>query len=732
MAEERGQATPGDKDEEEKYSGVVRNPNAYVPPGARKGGAGIPARKPEPKAEAKPAAAAAADKAPEVVAPVPVTPASKTNGSAPSAPPATAPAAAEVANIPIVQAPSPTPASIPTRSSADPVIDPAIASQGPRAAPTTMMRSTSQVPPASNGSDAAAAVPLSTSPALQSIPPMGAVVDQARQFVNLERERVEARKQSMAKTERAHVLSDLKAWQSKFKVPLPIPKDILPILTKDEVKQKAIEEKATKALHEEKPKAASKSPSPSPAPPAAVAVAARPPPSPQPDAPKAAAGPKKIAMKIPEIPPFKRKAPPAVPVPETAAQNISLVTSPTPSHTSITSGGAAAKLNPNASAFVFKPNPSAAAFKPSDSSAVNSPASQAAKLPGTPVLAGAAAAASSTSTASKNPFYREGPPKRLTVNPRDDFNPFKHGQVPSASAVAPQWPYTGRRSSIALSGPPVHPGMQPGSFEGEDPSSPHQGPPQMLQGGVPPQFMNYYRYPPGMHPQMQGGMLGPMFQPGSGFISPQQMGQSPSHHGQPPHPGPNGMPLYFPNGMPRECATRAATAARSRPVYDANYPQPTPNSSLLRCSTTPTDLDDRARVDRCSTRAKSHTRLLTVGLLTLAYLTHQCSRRCRSRASREASPTSSSSHYLRRVGRQRHPSMGLKDRRCMGRRDEAKVMAMSRAGLACSRCDVSCHASARTRAQRACVCGGGGGGAVGEIEVLSVGGGRWGQQWRSQ
>lgn len=423
-----------------------------------------------------------------------------------------------------------------------------------------MARSTSSVPQQANG-EAGAGAPKA---------PMGAVLDQARQFVESERERATARKQVMVKTERAHVLADLKSWQSQFKVPLPIPKDILPILSKDEAKQKQIETKADKALLEiEEHKKLAKSPKP------AAAVPSTP------ETPKQSpGGVKKIPMKIPEIPPFRKRVPPAVPVPETAAQNISIMTSPTPSHSSITSGGAAAKLNPNASAFVFKPNPSAAAFKPADAAAaVVSPASGAAKLPAIPAhaapppppaaaaappvaaapvpapvaspAAGAAApppaAAASTSasasTKQQNPFYKDGPPKRIVVDPRSDFNPFKNAaghQVPQANTVPAAWPYTGRRSSIAAFNTPLHPmAMQPGGggFDGEDPSSPHQGPPPMLQG-LPPNMLPFYRYQPGMPPQVQGGMMAaPMFSPGPN-VFPQQMGSP--HLGQQPPQGPNG------------------------------------------------------------------------------------------------------------------------------------------------------------------------------------------------
>lgn len=122
-----------------------------------------------------------------------------------------------------------------------------------------------------------------------------------------------------------------------------MPKDILPILTKDEQKQKDIEAKAKEASLAK--------PAPSNAPSTTASAAA----SPQ--------QPKKIAMKIQEIPAFggakKAPKPPVIPVEGSATQNIPQpVTSPTPSAASI----AAAKLNPKASSFVFKP--SAASFTP--------------------------------------------------------------------------------------------------------------------------------------------------------------------------------------------------------------------------------------------------------------------------------------------------------------------------------------------------------------------------------
>ena len=164
----------------------------------------------------------------------------------------------------------------------------------------------------------------------------------------------------MIKMDRERTLADLKKFQNSFKVghrlltsahiqvPLPMPKDILPLLSKDEERQKSIEAKAASNLESVKARKAS----------ADASQGAKSPSGP---------GSRKISMHIPDIPPFKPKqalVPPKVSLPESAAKDIPQAVSPAPSGTSQASGTVQAKLNPNASAFVFKPNPSAAAFKP--------------------------------------------------------------------------------------------------------------------------------------------------------------------------------------------------------------------------------------------------------------------------------------------------------------------------------------------------------------------------------
>lgn len=394
--------------------------------------------------------------------------------------------------------------------------------------------------------------------------PRPGVVDSFRQFVGTELERVEAKKQSMAKSERDRQLAELKKFQANFKVPLPMPKDILPILSKDEDKQKAIEEQAAKSLATAKAAAgarrtskdsgsANKDVTPKPAP------------------------PKKIVMKIAEIPPFNpaNRKPAPLAVPPTAQKDVPLAASPSPSITSQTSQPlGAAKLNVKASAFV--PNPNATAFKPGQSS--TSP--QTKVLSPSPTISerplGAAQATptpSAAPAAPKNPFFRDQPPRKIGgVEPRTDFNPWRHQQVPSASTVEPSWPYTGRRSHASFSGPPGGPGG-PGFDESGSPP-PHvmvgasSGVPPMM-GGMVPNYPPYYSHnqvglsrhlaparltvqgmPQGMPVQMGAN---PMFSPPQHFQTlsghPGQGMQQ--HMGGPPR-GPGGMPLYYQNGIPRE------------------------------------------------------------------------------------------------------------------------------------------------------------------------------------
>ncbi|EIW67356.1 hypothetical protein TREMEDRAFT_64607 [Tremella mesenterica DSM 1558] len=527
LAEERNQEIEDwAKDDEEKYSGVIRpvkdkeavimparSANAYVPPGARKSGAGgLPQIAPRASLSSTPTNGTASAvnggvNGTSTPDPAPVTPSAPTpavTSPPPVAPsPALAPPARHAPTGPArrtsdVAAPKPVVASATLAPSAPTVNETKPASTGPEATPGSTVPAVTQLP----------TVPQAL-PAKETRP---GVVDSFRQFVGTERERAEARKQSINKSERERQLADLKSFQATFQVPLPMPKDILPILAKDEEKQKAIEAQAAKSLANAK----------------AVAEARR---TSKDMSKEVKAGlPKKIIMRIPEIPPFNpvNRKPPSVPVTESARKDVPQVTSPAPTDVSQTSA-AVAKLNVRASAFI--PNPHASTFKPGQSS--TSP--QVKNVQPSPT-------ASDRPLAKQNPFFRDTPPRRIQhIDPRADFNPWRHGQVPLANTVEPQWPYTGRRAHAPFSGGPMSPGVS-GPFDEGGPSGPHmgqQGPPMMQ--GMPPNFPPYYRYgpnqgmPPGMQMQMNNGQM---------FSPPPHFQQLPGHPG---HPGP---PMQQPMGGP--------------------------------------------------------------------------------------------------------------------------------------------------------------------------------------
>nr|XP_018261305.1 uncharacterized protein I303_05742 [Kwoniella dejecticola CBS 10117]OBR83463.1 hypothetical protein I303_05742 [Kwoniella dejecticola CBS 10117] len=548
IQEERGQAgEDSTKDEEEKYSGVVRAPGAYVPPGARKG-------------------LGQSDSSPRAPAPVTLN-APKTNGS-------TAPSPAGLPPKPLSPNPAPSAVAGPPPNPRSTSEDPSNTVSGGAAVPANLPAKPAEAP----------AIPTVTAPADQKPDgQLGGVVDQWRHFVGTERERAEAKKQSHIKSEREKQLAELKKFHASFKVPLPMPKDILPILAKDENKQKDIEAKAATQLEKAKEdrkspgglNAAVKSPVKSSAPMEQAKT----------DQPAVKnLPPKKPFMKIPEIPPFnpanKRKsALPAssaaavatltagtekVAIADTAKENIPQQSnSPTPSMASLAS--ASQKLNPKANTFVFKP--SAAVFKPGQSS---SPAAAPRPLPATGSSVPSPAPASAT---LKNPFFKDKVPEKVAVDVRNDFNPWKHGNgsVPSASTVGLQWPYPGRKShipSFATGGPftgaPIPPHLAgvggPGSvFDDEtNGGSPSPQIPNPMGGMQPYPGYGYRFNQPGIPPQFSGQMGSPMFSPAGPQFAPPPGGQS--HHQQQQHhqmihggggPQPNGMPMYFQSGIPQ-------------------------------------------------------------------------------------------------------------------------------------------------------------------------------------
>ncbi|KAF3924319.1 hypothetical protein ABW21_db0208378 [Orbilia brochopaga] len=74
--------------------------------------------------------------------------------------------------------------------------------------------------------------------------PLRRVKDAFQQFTNTERERLEKRRQAMAKKDKDVKLQDLKKFAQSFKLNTPVPQDLVPILAKDKAKQDEIIEKS--------------------------------------------------------------------------------------------------------------------------------------------------------------------------------------------------------------------------------------------------------------------------------------------------------------------------------------------------------------------------------------------------------------------------------------------------------------------------------------------------------
>ena len=79
------------------------------------------------------------------------------------------------------------------------------------------------------------------------------VLDSFRQFVNTEKMKVQDQKRSRASADKAVKLNDLMKFSKNFKLLTPVPKDLIPILAKDENKQREIVQKAQRNADTSKP-----------------------------------------------------------------------------------------------------------------------------------------------------------------------------------------------------------------------------------------------------------------------------------------------------------------------------------------------------------------------------------------------------------------------------------------------------------------------------------------------
>ncbi|KDQ59277.1 hypothetical protein JAAARDRAFT_154623 [Jaapia argillacea MUCL 33604] len=480
-----------------------------------------------------------------------------------------------------------------------PVVQPPPSATQPETPPAT----TKATPPATNG----AAAPANKPPA----DPLPAF----RQFVTTEKQRLTQKRQALVKSEMDKRMAELLKFSQTFKLNKPIPEDLVPILAKDEEKQKQIREKSEKdaastqartigvassvvnasppaRLPQQPSTPLVKAPSTKATSPSGAAkpsiIASTSNPTVLSNAKPAAAATAKVdasksarvSMVIQAIPPFKGKK--LTPVATPTAPNGSTPSVSTTSSTGATASGAAvpppsprtARLNVTAPS--FKPNPKAVAFTPGTASPnpSASPVSPKARLPSeTPSV-----------SSTPNPFFGRPIKKGGPVSIRDDFNPFKYNKVAEASAVSAIWPYNGKRylqmfppiqpppqQQSPHMPPPGPPPLPPPTYE-EDPAAqaargyvyaypPYGYPGQPMMQGMPPPpgaympspFMQPMQYQPGMPP------------PNAMYASPSMGQMPPQAYMQPPPPGPYPPP---PNSAgPRPSMPATPIPSHAHPYY---------------------------------------------------------------------------------------------------------------------------------------------------------------------
>jgi hypothetical protein len=418
-----------------------------------------------------------------------------------------------------------------------------------------------------------------------------------REFVSNEKQRLALKKQSMMRKDMENKFADLLAFSKGFKLKQPIPDDLVPILAKDEEKQKAIRDKAIAdastpvARGISTAAAGTITPSPSAAQPLATNPVRL-------DAAHAKAGgiPASASAKAAggKAPERKEKVKPAMfiqAIPSFRGKKNSTDTSPAANAAAAATANDSKLLNQNAPS--FRPNPKASVFSPVPPVApVTKSQPPAAAAPKTAKPTEASTSTSSGSPAqtqapsAPNPFFgpkplKKGPP----VSIRDDFNPFKHHKVADPSAIGSSWPYSGKRFMQMfppVSGPPagaVQVGLQmqmQGQMQGQMQMQQGQGQGQMqgpgqgqMQGGQGQGQMQM----PGQNGHPPGGV--PVGVQGVGPGQPQQgPGPQASPHMAPPQIIPQPVPVPGqPGGYEEDPAAAAARAAAAgQYMYFPPYP----------------------------------------------------------------------------------------------------------------------------------------------------------------
>ncbi|KAI0649125.1 hypothetical protein C8Q79DRAFT_493325 [Trametes meyenii] len=453
------------------------------------------------------------------------------------------------------------------------------------------------VPSTTNSTPSASKVPSPAPGATGATKPADAV-PAFRNFVSTEKDRLMKKKQALMKSEMDKRLSDLVNFSKSFKLNKPIPEDLVPILAKDEEKQRLIKEKTVRDAEDQRARAigvsstnaatpaaralpsASLAPSSKPVAETARVSASKASASSVASAAKGVTAPtkpgdagKKISMYIQPIPPFKGKrvGGPSAGQPQSAAPSTNGGVKPAASPLSPT---AANRLNVNASS--FRPTAKGSPFSPAGSPNPNG-------TPSTSSPKGKPAEAASPQ-GPPNPFFGTRLPKRAPpVHIKDDFNPFKNHKVIEASQVAPTWPFSGKRYMQMF--PPIQQQPQQQSPPMAPPGPPQQMPPAPYEEDPNAQAAArgyVYAYPPYGYP---GQMVQPMM-PGMGPPPPGAFIPAPYMQPMPyPMPPPNGAYLVhsgagaWPNRQPPGApAMYPPTPMGQMPLPQAYMTQPPPGS----------------------------------------------------------------------------------------------------------------------------------------------------------
>ncbi|OCB84689.1 hypothetical protein A7U60_g8209 [Sanghuangporus baumii] len=476
---------------------------------------------------------------------------------------------------------------------------------------------------APDGSDKPPARTNTTTPGNSSAKQPADAVPAFRDFVTNEKQRLTQKKQALVKNEMEKRVAELVKFSHNFKLNKPIPDDLVPILAKDEEKQRQIREKSTQDAQSAKArtigvsssvlaataqqKAAAAAPSArsnEPARKASAQIASSLKPSERVSSSKSsnalqasatastsapAAKPNgngkletsktmpRISMVIQPIPPFRGGKKQSSGDPKSSsASTSSQPLSPTSQQ----------RLNVNATS--FRPNPKAPAFTPTGST---SPKVQAQAVSPKPRQEPTSSAPPTPNLFFGTQVIKKTPP----VNVKEDFNSFKSGKVQDAKSVGPNWPYTGKRYMHVLPPPPAVTAPPPQASPHMAPHGPPPPPPPSYDEDAAAQAQAaaatrgyavyaYAPYYPGQPPQpMMAGMAG--VPPGAFIPSPymQPMPYPPNMH----HP--NGQPMYAPPHM----AQMPPPQQYMPPPPPGAYPPP-PGSTGPRPSMPPTPIPAHA------------------------------------------------------------------------------------------------------------------------------------------